>query len=76
MSCLSLSCPFNAFNVNDHQAGKVLSKVEHHNENLLKHPEKMAYVGQSLMYSIIKKTKKPYYTSFFFKCHLIFSFLH
>ncbi len=47
-------------------------KVEYHaNENTLKNSEKIAYVGQRLMYPIIKK--KSYLTIpvfFFFKqCH-------
>ncbi len=34
----------------------IIVKVEYHaNENPLKHSEKLAYVGQRLMYPIIKK---------------------
>ncbi len=41
-------------------------KVEYYaNEN----PEKIAYVGQRLMYPIIKKLIIPYHANLFFKCH-------
>ncbi len=51
-------------------------KVEYHaNENPLKKSEKIAYVGQRLMYPLIKQII-PYQSSFFFKCHYVFRFLH
>ncbi len=44
---------------------KFLLKVEYHaNENSLKNSEKIAYVGQRLMYPIIKKI--PYHATFSF----------
>ncbi len=43
-------------------------------ENPLKKSEKIAYVGQRLIYPIIKT--KSYHTSFFVKCHSVFRFLH
>ncbi len=40
-------------------------KVEYHaNENPLKYSEKIAYVGQRLMYPIIKKRIIPYHARF------------
>ncbi len=45
---------------------QLLIKVDYHaNENPLKNVEKIAYVCQSLMYSIIKKNMILYYASFF-----------
>ncbi len=49
-------------------------KIEYHaNENPLKHSEKIAYVGQRLMYPTMKK-KIPYHA--IKKSHLVFRFLH
>ncbi len=52
-------------------------KVEYHaNENPLKHSEKIAYVGQRLMYPIIKKQKYLTMLVLKKKRHYVFRLFH
>ncbi len=56
--------------INDMLIGSqtIMIKVEYHaNENPLKNSEKIAYVGQRLMYPIMKKEIIPYHTVFTLK---------
>ncbi len=52
---------------------KIIIKIEYHaNEIPSKYSEKIAYVGQRLMYPI--KKKKPYHTRLFFNAIKILGF--
>ncbi len=59
---------------------KTYFNIEYHAnaiyENPYKNSEKIACIGQRLMYPIMEKKILPHHARFFLKCHLVFRYLH
>ncbi len=45
-------------------------------ENPYQNSEKIACIGQRLIYPIMEEKKKPHHARLIFKCHLVFRYLH